>query len=250
MFATGTAMFRKRIQAALFACLFLCSPVFAEEHYLIAQPAPELPTTKIQIAFLGNSLTLHGPNKSIGWDGNWGMAASSMDKDYTHITLALLGLNETEAYIRNLYPFENIVNSHKSTLSSLSDLFEIKPKIIVVQLGDNTPTDGETEFLEGYKGLINISKAHSEELICLSTWWNRVSLNQKMEEICNVAGGDFIWINDIFLIQEKYNLKKIHYDNAGVNIHPHDWAMQAIAIKITNMVGDSQKKIDSRNSNL
>lgn len=38
-----------------------------------------------KIMFIGNSVTLHGPSESIGWYGNWGMAASSLDKDYVYV---------------------------------------------------------------------------------------------------------------------------------------------------------------------
>lgn len=39
-------------------------------------------TTFRQALVLGNSITIHPPLPSIGWFGNWGMAASSKDKDF------------------------------------------------------------------------------------------------------------------------------------------------------------------------
>ena len=33
-----------------------------------------------RVLFLGNSITLHGPAPAIGWEGNWGMAASTVRK--------------------------------------------------------------------------------------------------------------------------------------------------------------------------
>ena len=45
-----------------------------------------------RVLFLGNSITLHEAAPHIGWNFNWGMAASSEEKDYVHIVLK--GLRE------------------------------------------------------------------------------------------------------------------------------------------------------------
>ncbi|MCY2988855.1 MAG: glycoside hydrolase family 127 protein [Planctomycetota bacterium] len=52
---------------------------------------PEIKSSAIRrILFLGNSITLHGPKADIDWTGNWGMAASSEDKDYVHLVTSAL----------------------------------------------------------------------------------------------------------------------------------------------------------------
>ena len=43
-----------------------------------------------RVLFFGNSITRHEPNESIGWSGDWGMAASCKEKDYVHLVVAEL----------------------------------------------------------------------------------------------------------------------------------------------------------------
>ena len=41
----------------------------------------------VRVLFVGNSITLHGVSPSIGWHGEWGMAASEKAKDYVHLMM-------------------------------------------------------------------------------------------------------------------------------------------------------------------
>lgn len=37
-----------------------------------------------RVIFVGNSITLHGVKADIGWNNEWGMAASTEKNDYVH----------------------------------------------------------------------------------------------------------------------------------------------------------------------
>ena len=43
--------------------------------------------SKIKVLFVGNSIAKHAPKPSIGWNNDCGMAASSPDKDFVHLTV-------------------------------------------------------------------------------------------------------------------------------------------------------------------
>lgn len=43
-----------------------------------------------RILFVGNSITRHGVAPWIGWNNDWGMAASAKERDYVHLTASAL----------------------------------------------------------------------------------------------------------------------------------------------------------------
>jgi alpha-galactosidase len=101
---------------------------------------------KDKIVFLGNSITLHGPSEAIGWTGNWGMAASSEEKDYVHLMVKALsnsvpGANTADVQapkylVRNIADFERGFADY-SVEENLKELLDFKPDLIILAIGEN-----------------------------------------------------------------------------------------------------------------
>ena len=93
-----------------------------------------------RILFLGNSITLHGPAPAIGWLGNWGMAASSEEKDYVHLltsSIARLSGKRPEIQVANIADFER--NYEAYDRARFKKHFDFKADIVVVAIGENVP---------------------------------------------------------------------------------------------------------------
>ena len=96
----------------------------------------------LKVLFVGNSITLHGPKADIDWHGNWGMAATSADKDYVHlVTKALAARQGRGAAPERQVAHADAVQEPQAVLNFTQNA-----------LGDNRLAIGEFERLEHADG--------------------------------------------------------------------------------------------------
>ena len=124
---------------------------------------PEVKPSAIRrILFLGNSITLHGPKADIGWTGNWGMAASSEDKDYVHLVTSALAQHtgsKPQIMVRNIADFERNYATYDVD-GQMKDLFAFDPDLVVLAIGENVPAldseDAKAQFKAGVMKILSM----------------------------------------------------------------------------------------------
>ena len=121
------------------------------------------------ILFLGNSITLHGPAPQIGWTGNWGMAASSEDKDYVHVLLNQITQatgGAPQVMVKNIADFERHLTDY-NIQEELKQELAFNADVIIIALGENAavPTTDATkaQFASAFANLFAELKQHGQE---------------------------------------------------------------------------------------
>lgn len=191
-----------------------------------------------RILFLGNSITHHPPMPSIGWTGDWGMAASAESKDYVHVLQNSIGTiaGQTPEVLApiNGYLFEWNYTTY-DIASNLQNALDFKADIVVVALGENVATlTSETRplFAAGFTNLLATFKNNNNaELFVRSRFWADPDIDGVMRQCTKAIGG-------VFVDQSSLCLNPINFAEAeGVYSescprclsHPGDAGMKAIA---------------------
>jgi hypothetical protein len=205
---------------------------------------PEVKPAAIRrILFLGNSITLHGPKADIGWTGNWGMAASSEDKDYVHlVTRALAQHTGTtpQIMVRNIADFERNYASYDVD-GQMKDLFAFDPDLVVLAIGENVPAlgseDAKAKFKTGVMSILRCALARRHPLVVVrGCFWEDAAKDQVLRQACQEA--DAIFVNAGPLGREAANAARSErtFTHDGVAGHPGDRGMKALADAIVQAV--------------
>lgn len=196
------------------------------------------------ILFIGNSITRHGL-ADYWWSDDRGMASSSLDKDYVHLTAAALskksGLEENEASM-NFYDWENQSYDRAETYSEITPYLNDHINTVVVQLGENV--NDTTTFEKDFEELLKYihQKASDAKIVVVGEFWKDDTKEAMKKEAASACGVDYadlsaIWDDTSYQAglgtEVKGNDGKEHViEHDGVAMHPGDKGMKYISEQV------------------
>lgn len=192
---------------------------------------------KKRILVVGNSITRHGPNKEIGWDGDWGMAASSIEKDFVHRLYAKIHESGKDAYMyirqcafweRN-YLKDDIFDNYIAEKIFNAD-------IIVFRLGENVENRNKPFFEENADKFIEYLKGENTKVIFTTCFWKNEIVDDAIRNVSNKHSYPCVELGDLGDDSEMRATGQ--FEHTGVAAHPSDKGMENIAERIYNQLKD------------
>lgn len=197
---------------------------------------------KLNILFIGNSITLH-PIVDYWW-GVWGMAATEREKDYSHIlTHMLANHGEIVAKSVNFGQWEILWYDRAETYPLLEPFVAKETyDIIVVQLGENI-SNWDTLEKDYVEFLTYLKEKQSQPIVLVvGNFWKHDEVEAVKKKTCLQAGVTYVALESIqddmlYMLGDGKEVsgddKNLHLsEHAGVNRHPGNLGMQAIAEEI------------------
>jgi len=189
----------------------------------------------MNIAILGNSITFHGVKEDIGWYGSCGMAASSEDKDYSHILVKNLkekGL-DFKYLIKNIADFEREYNSY-DVKKEYKDIIDFNADVIIMCIAENVEAldteEKKANFKAAYLNLFNeIDKDKKATIFIRSSFWADENKDGTLKEACDILGGYFVDISSLCKDEANFARSEREFENPDVANHPGDTGMANIA---------------------
>ena len=186
----------------------------------------ETQVEKPNILIIGNSIVLHPPNESIGWNHNHGMAATSSDKDFCSIVAKNIPHNNMERF--NMWAWEyrwdyQVIEKKTNPCD-----------ILIVKVGENVVD--RQNFKEHLNNLVNLYRDSNTKVYIVSTalGYMVTDLDNNMEEFCQEKG--YIFVDLRSMQDDQTNFAWGEWENGGIGCHPSDKGMQFIADKILEKI--------------
>jgi hypothetical protein len=199
--------------------------------------SPALTKPDPRILAIGNSITWHPPSAEIGWSGNWGMAASSPDKDYFSLLEDFVRSKKSDAVLlrENVYPFERGFESFDFTF--YDHLKDFEPDILIIRFGENI----DSETIEGNMLATSIQNfvdfladGREIQVVVTTTFWPNEIVNQQLILSAERNNWELVRLSDLGSIEE--NMAIGLFSHEGVARHPGDLGMERIAARIFNVL--------------
>ncbi|MBR5743054.1 MAG: SGNH/GDSL hydrolase family protein, partial [Clostridia bacterium] len=184
----------------------------------------------MKIAFVGNSLTRHGPKPDIGWTGDWGMAASAAGRDYVNLVTDALRKagKRVERLVQNAAEMER--DPAGGWRQETGELLAFGAEILVIQLGENVAAENEEAFLARLASFIReLRESGVKKIFLTGPFWERKKLEEGYRLLAREPGVVRVDFKDL---QSEAFQAIGEYAHEGVSRHPSDRGMRGIAEKI------------------
>ena len=182
-----------------------------------------------EVVIIGNSIRQHGKAPQIGWNNTWGMAATSQDRDYVHVLYKKIC--EKLAKSQKDAPKLSLPGGvAEKDFSKWNAAVTQNADIIIVQLGDNFRNPVTVEKLQmPYEAMLKAFKGDRNPiLICVSNWGGG-KMSQLIGDAAKNQGAGFVPLEKLAADPQNKAQSEGHFSHGGVNWHPGDRGMAAIA---------------------
>lgn len=205
-----------------------------------------------RVAFIGNSITLHGPKADIDWHGNWGMAATVAERDYVHRLAKRLEeatQRKPQLSVRNLADFERAYETYDLE-KGLAETLEFQPDLIIVALGENVPSlDSaqkvqafEAAFLSLLQRLRSQTGSKPRTILVRGTFWRDDAKEAAMKSASQKVEARFVSLEGLDQDPLNFGRAERPWKHAGVGGHPGDLGMERIADRLWEAIAPSGDK--------
>ena len=194
-----------------------------------------------KILFIGNSITRHMPKADIGWEHDWGMAASAPEKDYVHQTVAILkehGLCVDFAFA-NFSRWE--VNYWDDTVLEECDKFlQYQPDLIVIRIGENVWSRmvrhklDEIPLYPCFDRMVKAFAKNGAQIVLTDLFWQHEPIDEPIHRVAAENGYPLVHLGDLGELDE--NKAVGLFEHKGVAAHPGDLGMYRIAQRIASKI--------------
>ena len=193
---------------------------------------------RYNVLFLGNSITRHEPKPEIGWEHDWGMAASAKEKDYVHLTVKLLDekLGKVNYCVANCGEWE-LHYYDDSTLTTWTKAREFSADIVIVRLGENIYNARDkfstNPIPQHYAKMVEFfATKPGVKVLITDLFWACPPIDEAIHAVAKERGYTLVSLND--LGENPQNKALGQFWHEGVAAHPSDEGMAQIAKRIVN----------------
>ncbi len=178
----------------------------------------------MKVLFLGNSITRHRQKTEIGWDNDFGMAASRFENDYVHVFCQMLEGKGKHVIFKavNISGFE--VEPGEKSINAIRPLADYNADLVVFRIGENVPEKKTEDFEKHFSSLIGVFKG--AEVFVVSNFWKNERLERIQQAAAEACGVHYVSLG---AIQSKEYEAIGEFEHEGVAAHPSDKGMRAIA---------------------